>query len=70
MTGGGGQVPSEEEVDAARALTGWDRMELDPDHLTVRFAAEGVQIELGAIGKGYAIDRAVELLRDSEVPGG
>jgi thiamine biosynthesis lipoprotein len=70
MTGGGGQVPSEEEVQAARALTGWDLLELDPERSTVHFAREGVQIELGAIGKGYAIDRAVELLRDSEIPGG
>lgn len=70
MTGGGGQVPSEAEVDAARAVTGWDLLELDPERTTVRFAREGVQVELGAIGKGYAIDRAVELLRDSEIPGG
>ena len=30
----------------------------------VRFDRQGVELEFGAIGKGYAIERAVELMRD------
>jgi thiamine biosynthesis lipoprotein len=30
---------------------------------TIRFDAEGLELDLGAIGKGYAVDRAVEILR-------
>jgi thiamine biosynthesis lipoprotein len=37
---------------------------LDAHKLTVCFDCEGVMIDLGAIGKGYAIDRAGEVLRD------
>lgn len=70
MTGAGGQIPTDEELEAVRSITGWQLVELDPESRTVHFSREGVQIELGAIGKGYAIDRAVELLRDSEIPGG
>ena len=40
---------------------------LDPENLTVRFAREGVMIDLGAIGKGYAIQRAADVLRETGV---
>ena len=42
-------------------------VELDPGNFTVRFAREGVMLDLGAIGKGYAIERAAELLREAGV---
>ena len=67
--GGGGRVPLPDEVAAARELTGMHLVELDPDASTVRFLREGVMIDLGAIGKGYGIERAAEILKDSEVPG-
>jgi len=69
FVGEGGRVPSDEEVQAAREVTGMHLVELDPDDFTVRFLREGVMIDLGAIGKGYAIERAAELLRDCEVGG-
>ena len=67
--GGGGRIPSEEEVEAARRLTGMHLLELDPEARTIRFAREGVLIDLGAIGKGYAVERALDVLRDYELPG-
>jgi thiamine biosynthesis lipoprotein len=69
FTGDGGRVPLEEEIESARVVTGMHLVELDPDALTVRYLREGVLIDMGAIGKGYAIERAAELLRDAEVPG-
>jgi thiamine biosynthesis lipoprotein len=36
---------------------------LDPIHRTVRFARPGVVLNLGSIGKGYAVDRAIERVR-------
>ena len=44
-------------------------VELDPEASTVRFLREGVLLDLGAIGKGYAVERAVGILEDAEVPG-
>lgn len=69
LTGGGGRIPTEEEVEAARRLTGMHLLELDPEARTVRFAREGVLLDLGAIGKGYAVERALDLLREYELPG-
>ena len=42
-------------------------VELDPDAFTVRFQHPGMMLDLGAIGKGYAIDCAVETLREAGV---
>lgn len=69
FTGGGNRIPTDEEVEAARRLTGMHLVELDPEARTVRFAREGVLIDLGAIGKGYAVERALDLLREYELPG-
>jgi len=69
FTGEGGRVPTEAEVEAAREITGMRLVELDADALTVRFARAGVMIDLGALGKGYAVERAAEILHDAEVPG-
>jgi thiamine biosynthesis lipoprotein len=69
LTGEGGRVPAPEEIEAAREATGMELLELDPDARTVRFLREGVTIDLGAIGKGYGIERAMELLAEHELPG-
>jgi FAD:protein FMN transferase len=58
-----GRVPRAEEIAAARALVGLDRVALDPLALTVRFAAPGMALNFGAMGKGYAVDRMGGLLR-------
>jgi thiamine biosynthesis lipoprotein len=47
--------PSPAAVDAARARTGWQRVQLDP---ATQHALQpgGVQLDLSAIAKGYAVD--------------
>ena len=52
-----GRVPAPQEIEAARALVGADRFILDRASRTIRFRREGVRINLGSIGKGYALDR-------------
>jgi thiamine biosynthesis lipoprotein len=47
--------------------SGLDSLELAPDELTVRARADGVRLDLGGIGKGYAVDRMAELLDEWEV---
>jgi thiamine biosynthesis lipoprotein len=57
------RVPDPATLAGARARTGWHHLQLDPDRRTVAFDREGIRINLGSIGKGYAIDRAVAVLR-------
>lgn len=65
--GGTGRMPEAAEIEAARARVGMNLVELNSVDYTVRFVREGVMLDLGAIGKGYAIERAVELLHDAGV---
>jgi thiamine biosynthesis lipoprotein len=44
--------------------TGLPSLELDPDELLVRATTRGVRIDLGGIGKGYAVDLMAELLEE------
>jgi FAD:protein FMN transferase len=60
--------PADATIAAARARTGFDKVRLDPAARTVAFATEGMEIDPGGIGKGYAVDRAVRVLREHGVP--
>ena len=65
--GGDGRLPRAEEVAEARQQVGMGLVRLNPEDLTVQFAREGVMLDLGAIGKGYAVERAAEALREAGV---
>ena len=58
-----GVAPSAAAIEEARARTGWWRVELDPAARTVRLE-RGMQLDFGAIGKGFGADRALETLRE------
>jgi thiamine biosynthesis lipoprotein len=60
-----GRLPSREAIDAARALVGFDAVDLDRGERTVRFRRLGMELNFGAIGKGYALDRVATNLRAS-----
>lgn len=67
VAGESGRLPSDSEIDSARQRVGTQLIELDEELCTVRFTRPGVEIDLGAYAKGYAIDRAVGLLREAGV---
>jgi thiamine biosynthesis lipoprotein len=64
---GAGRVPDPAEIEEARARAGMPHVILDEENYSVRFDQEGVMIDLGAIGKGYAIDCAADTLREAGV---
>lgn len=68
--GGQGRVPSPRELEELGRQCGLDKIELHEEDHTVSFRHPGVAIDLGAIGKGWIVDRAVERLRDHGVGSG
>jgi thiamine biosynthesis lipoprotein len=58
------RIPSKEELKIARQRTGMDLFKLDESQYTVELLRDKVRIDLGGIGKGYAIDKMAELLGD------
>ncbi len=61
------EVPSADRLDAARALVGDARMELDDANHTVWLRVPGMQIDLGGIAKGFAADEAALVLTRSGI---
>lgn len=57
------RIPSDEEISSALSRVGMKHLALNRESLSARFARPGVEINLGSIGKGYALDRVAELLR-------
>jgi thiamine biosynthesis lipoprotein len=56
------RVPGEEELRRVMERVGMRWVTLAPESRSVRFGRRGLEINLGAIGKGYALDRVAELL--------
>ncbi len=61
-----GRVPSDEELAAARSQVGCQRLNFDAERRTLQMPP-GMEINLGSIGKGYALDRAAESLATAGV---
>ncbi len=63
-----GKLPDRRRLDQARAASHWDLIELTESGAVKH--GPGVQVDLGGLAKGYAIDRAAAVLRRSGFPGG
>lgn len=57
------RIPTPAELAAARERSGVRHLILDAARRTVKFRVTGLLLNLGGIGKGYALDRVVDLLR-------
>jgi len=57
-------LPNPAELEQARSLVGWKKVQLDERARTVRLTVPGMKLDLGGIGKGYAADAAQRLLKD------
>lgn len=59
-----GRIPAAEDLEHARSVVGSENLLLDDETRSVRFSREGMEINLGSIGKGYALDRVAASMRD------
>jgi len=62
-----GHVPSAAELERVRPVVGYRNVALDAATRTVRFRTAGVELDPGGIGKGFAVDAAVAILRAQHV---
>jgi thiamine biosynthesis lipoprotein len=61
------RLPTGEELDATRALVGMEKVEFDAARCAIHFPIQGMEFNLGSIGKGYALDRAAEVMNGAGV---
>lgn len=63
------RLPSESEIKEALTKVGWQRVKIDKDAGTILLPEPGMALDLGGITKGYALNRAADMLKKSEVSG-
>lgn len=64
-------VPALTDNDYRQACskTGYDKLILDKENMTVQLAAEGMKLDVGAIAKGYAVEKAMEIVKKNGATG-
>ncbi len=60
-------LPAPQDIEQARGRVGMDYVYVDEATRRVKLLKEGVQLDLGALAKGYAIDRAVARLKEARI---
>jgi thiamine biosynthesis lipoprotein len=67
---GAGRFPSDREIARALDRTGWANVVVDRARGTLGLTRDGAGLDLGSIGKGWAVDRAVDALRAEGIRSG
>jgi thiamine biosynthesis lipoprotein len=60
---GEGRLPADRELADVRGRIGYRHVILDREKRTIRFDRPGIELDLGGIAKGYAVDRVVRVLK-------
>jgi thiamine biosynthesis lipoprotein len=68
--GGDGRMPGDRAIAGALAVTGWRGVALDRARGAIALGRPGAGLDLGSIGKGWAVDRAVAALREAGIRSG
>lgn len=63
-------LPNQDEIAAAKSKVGFEKLKLDGRNSTLQFTVEGMQLDVGGIAKGYAVDKAVETMQTHGAIGG
>ena len=63
-------LPTQAQRQQAKSKVGYEKLLLDPNRMTVKFAVDGMRLDLGAIAKGYSVDLAIEAMQQLGALGG
>jgi thiamine biosynthesis lipoprotein len=61
------KIPTDEEIKGALALVDFNRVGLDSKNNNIQFLQRGMQVDFGAFAKGYAVDCAVDRLKEEGI---
>ncbi|MDO8886086.1 FAD:protein FMN transferase, partial [Candidatus Oleimmundimicrobium sp.] len=61
------KIPSELEMEKGLPLVDYHLVELDKKQETIAFLKEGTKLDFGGVAKGYAVDRAMDILKKEEI---
>ncbi len=64
---GTGRLPATEQVTQALEKVGYRKVVLNAEDRTVKFTRPGVELDPGGIGKGYAVDHMIDVLKDNGI---
>lgn len=56
------KIPSEDEIEKAKQISGFDKVEFDFENHKIKIKVDGVEFDLGGIGKGVALDSIKPIL--------
>jgi thiamine biosynthesis lipoprotein len=62
------RTPSSSALDSMWERTGWDRLLMRPEDQSVCLTVSGMRLDPGGIAKGFALDEAVEVLKEQGIP--
>jgi thiamine biosynthesis lipoprotein len=63
-------LPTETQLAQVKKVIGYDKIILDANNFSIQFTTQGVSLDLGAIAKGFAADKAVEEMKKCGAIGG
>lgn len=64
FTTGENQIPAADKIEKLLETVGYDRVILEGNSITLE---DGMMLDLGAVGKGYAGDKAAQMLKDDGI---
>ena len=59
----GNKIPDDKTIEEKQQFVGGDKLTVNCAENKIKFAGKGVKIDLGGVAKGYAIDRAAEIMK-------
>lgn len=65
-----GKIPNVKEINTAKTISGFDKVEFDFEQQKIRFLVDGAEFDLGAIGKGVALDTVKPILKKQGLKNG